>query len=139
MSGIYRTMTERFTIAYTGSVIESALTLNRPLVAGASGRWSIQQIQVYSVNAGAGGFIQVFRKDSGTTAAEQDVADANSVNVQIGSAYLIAGNWTKLDFSPTGDTSDMSELGLRTRIDAATATSHTIYLNVTYFFDNSQP
>lgn len=119
-------MTEKFTISYAGSNLETAFTLSRGT------KWSIRRIEVYSANAAAGGFVQVFRKNTASTAAEQDVTDSGSVNVLIGEFYYDAASTFKA--VDLGDFTDLSNLGLRVRVASFGSITHTIYVNVTYAY-----
>ena len=119
-------MVEKYTVSYTGVTFESALTLSRGT------KWSIQKIEIYAPNAAAGGYFQVFRKNSASTAAQQDVTDSGSLNVLIGEFYYDASSEFKsYDVS---DVSDLSALGLRVRGVSLGSTSMTIYINVYYYY-----
>jgi len=120
-------MTQKFTYAYVGSDFEMALTLNRGT------KWSIQKVQVYGASIAAGGYFQLFRKDSTSATNERDVTHADSHNVLMGESYYDVTDECYV-YEVLDNTSDMGPLGLRIRGVSLGATSHNIYINVTYVY-----
>lgn len=128
----FQSMTEKFTIAYVGAEIEAAMTLNRPSVAGDDGKWSIQWIEIYSANAAAGAYVQVLRKNSASLSGERDVTNATSVNVLVGEFYYDAAS--SLKRFELQNTADLDDTGLRIRLRDFGGVSHTVYVNVHYYY-----
>lgn len=121
-------------ITYSGSAMESAITLTRPEVAGTSGRWDIKEIRLTATSAGAGAYVQVLRKSAASTANERDDAHADSKGVLLAEGYLSNGDIV-FDFNDASTIGErnLSSTPLRLYLSLG-AEAMAVYANIKYVY-----
>ena len=107
-----------------GAANESVITLTR-------GReQAIREVRVGFSNAVAGDYVQVFRKDSATTANERTDSHADSLNVLYAEGYFGNGDLVLSSQKSMMGGSDARGVGLIVRISSTQA--GTAYINIAY-------
>jgi hypothetical protein len=116
---------QKETMSLSGSAVEDQFTLTR-----GTGQ-QIREVKISFANAVAGDYVQIFRKDTDSTANEQDDANAASLNVLFAEGYLdVNGSLTIPIYRATVQDFQLNTKKLSVLV-SSTQTG-TVYLNIAY-------
>ena len=118
---------QKETVTLSGSALETGFDLDR-----GTGQ-NVLEVDVAFANAAAGDFVQLFRKDTASTADEQDGSHADSVGVLIAEGYVTNGALKIVTADNNVQNKPLLTTQLRVRISSSQ--SGTAYIQATYEYN----